>query len=452
MRELKEALLQKSYRNNLVLFFKRELHKYPGWEFTITPQLEKFLRYQESIKNDKSLVIAGRRSGKTITAAGLALWSATVLAEDLNHPYLVGILGGSKKQSDYVYEYIINFIENSEYLQEKVKGEVLRTKVEFDTGGKIVPLPAGPKSIRGLGPDMWIFDEASWIDNEILQAALPAQGASPYPRTIFLSTPDIRHLDCLFLEIWRDASRLGYKVFEWTSLDVPWTNKEKIREDRQEMSEIEWKAEYLAKPAFLLETTIPAEQLKRSIIEKASLDPELPLIAGYDPGERNQAFVITQRQNNITYVLWSKEWKNQSLKAVLDEIVDVALNRYEVDTVFADASHPGLIEKLIEAGLHVRPIHITKDKKPLLVDNLRWRFERGTVKIPRENEKLILELSYYAPGTRKDDHLVDSLALALEGEKTLRPVSSSRELPVAFQTRGTKRTHSLDSLRLGGLL
>lgn len=753
------------YKNDIELFFKEELR--------ITPSKDqlKFLEWLMDLNNDKILVIAGRGAGKTKMCAGFALWAVIPLAMSLNHPYSVAILGGSKPQSDYCYDYIRKFLAGSEWLSSFIKGDILRSEVSFSTGGKIVPLPAGPKcfdertrilsenglkyfkdlrkdekiatlnkkgvlewqvpirlikedykgkmfsietrtfshlvtpnhnilayaphsktlvfykpeylptgarlkkranwkglekntfklpayieefgsrnqyskfkctrnlrkekriemknwleflgyfisegyakndhttvsiaqsgkkhpkewkkikscldklpfkygidrkqthfvicnvqlndylkqlgkshekyipkelkelskdnlkillnslllgdgwkdknglhfvtsskrlrddiieisqkigipssfqeykskvgnpywkmklhsskeiwfdkkqsrwinyegkvycvevpnhtilverngtlvwsgnSIRGIHPDCLILDEGAEIERKIAEAALPTTSTSPYARTIWASTGHVP--DCFFLDVLQKADVLGYKVFIWSALasDAWWVNKKKVEKDKLEMGTEKWEIEYLAKSASLMDTLISNDDFKRCIVESTVFDPALPTIAGCDWGEVHSAFLVLQRQDKISYVLEAKEWKRVKLLRIEEEIKRF-YEKYEIDTIWADASHPGMNERLINANLHVKPVHITKEKKPLLQDNLKWRSERGTLKIDKDKKKLLEELSIYTSTTKRNDHLVDALMLALDGEKSLPAAYPQQEgLPVAF--------------------
>jgi len=425
----------RSYRSDLLLFFEEELKLNPNWKFQSIAPIRALLAHLQNLDNRKVLIVSGRGGGKTLLCAGLSLWATVPLALYENYPFSVVILGGSKRQSDIAYEHIRSFLRHSKFLSEYVEGEILKTEVRFRTGGYIKPIPKSPVAVRGLHPDWFIFDEAAEIDAEIIKAALPCLSTSKHPRIIFASTPHV--LGSYFEGLWSEAQKRGYEVFTWTSLDVPWTDKEQIEADRKELG-VRWKTEYLARRVELEEALIDAKSFRDSIIERVSFDATLPSVAGIDWGENYTAFVLLQKQQDYYYVIKSDQWRRADLAKLTNSILK-DVNVYDIDTLYADASHPGLNLRLKERGVHLRAIQITSELKRFLQDRLVEFFQARKLKIPKENEELLRQLSKYTRETKKDDHLVDALMLALEGTKILEKPKRETGLPVVVRRPARKR-------------
>lgn len=419
----KDIIKRKAYRWDIPLFTKKEL----GYD--LSKSQTKFLTDMQYLENKKAIICAGQGCGKTFAVADFAVWTCGVLADILDHPFKIAILGGSYAQSKICYEWITTFINNSKWIAKQIDGEPLQSRTSWNDGSEIIALKASQKSIRGHHPDILCLDEAAEQDREIILAALPRVDASPYPRTILSSTPHVE--ESYFLDIWEDAEKLGYLKYQWSAYDAPWKDKEFIEEKRRTWSEARFDIEYLGKPHPMTGGFLDREDLKHSVIDTIP-KPQLGnyTAMGLDIGiDHPTALVTLQEQDNVFKVLDCREWRKRKFRWVEERIKNL-YDRYNVNCIYADRSGLGVseVQKLQNMGLNVRGVAFTggKGEKQNLLRILRDAFEYGRVKIPLEFTELRKQLGRYTGKEKRGDDLVDALMLALKATTvTGRPASRS---------------------------
>lgn len=103
----------------------------------------------------------------------------------LTFAYLKGaditILGGSMSQSTNVHEYMRAGMEWKNLPQEMVFDQTA-TKILFGNKGRVRPLPASQKNVRGPHPSILLMDEVDEMELEIYDAAL----GQPMPQPNYL--------------------------------------------------------------------------------------------------------------------------------------------------------------------------------------------------------------------------------------------------------------------------
>ena len=116
--KITELLIQViNWRNNLSKFFE----DVTGLEARSCQR--EFFDEIQSGKGKNLVIVAGRGIGKTLAISVTALWYVFVRSLTDNHPFQVVILAGSYEQAKISYSYIVNFINNSTFLQSQLERE-----------------------------------------------------------------------------------------------------------------------------------------------------------------------------------------------------------------------------------------------------------------------------------------------------------------------------------------
>ncbi len=147
-----------------------------------------------------------RQSGKSSTAAILALWEA------IYKPRSTIVLDSpSLRQSQ---ELMLKFAEFLDMVDKNVKLDSdTKLSVRFANGSRVLALPGSEKTIRGISAvTLLILDEAAAIPDELYGAVRPMLAVSR-GRLVLMSTP--RGEQGFFFDTW--AKSKG-----WEKIEVPW--------------------------------------------------------------------------------------------------------------------------------------------------------------------------------------------------------------------------------------
>ena len=147
-----------------------------------------------------------RQSGKSSTAAILALWEA------IHKPRSTIVLDSpSLRQSQ---ELMLKFAEFLDMVDKNVKLDSdTKLSVRFANGSRVLALPGSEKTIRGISAvTLLILDEAAAIPDELYGAVRPMLAVSR-GRLVLMSTP--RGEQGFFFDTW--AKSKG-----WEKIEVPW--------------------------------------------------------------------------------------------------------------------------------------------------------------------------------------------------------------------------------------
>lgn len=147
-----------------------------------------------------------RQSGKSSTAAILALWEA------IHKPRSTIVLDSpSLRQSQ---ELMLKFAEFLDMVDKNVKLDSdTKLSVRFANGSRVLALPGSEKTIRGISAvTLLILDEAAAIPDELYGAVRPMLAVSR-GRLVLMSTP--RGEQGFFFDTWTKSKG-------WEKIEVPW--------------------------------------------------------------------------------------------------------------------------------------------------------------------------------------------------------------------------------------
>lgn len=186
---------------------------------TLLPWQRKFIRavYETDAKGrrkrTRAALSCGRKGGKTALAAALVLAHLCGPERRFNPAgsQLVSAAGGSREQARMVYESIVSMVAGNELLS-KILKVTKETVSHLETLTYYKPLSTSPRSMQGLRPVFWIFDElAQARDNDLYSTLDLAQGFCEEPLGIVISTNSHRGVDPLgvLVEGVRNAKAAG---------------------------------------------------------------------------------------------------------------------------------------------------------------------------------------------------------------------------------------------------
>jgi len=375
--------------------------------------------------------VAGRQSGKTTMAGIKALWYA--LTHDNS---LILIVAPTFRQSQILFDKIRQFILENSWINEKV-AYLTKTHVEFKNGSKIISLPSGHEgyNIRGYTADMIIIDEAAYVPDEVYIAIEPALAIKD-GTLILIGTP--RGKIGRFCQAWISPF---FSKHHNTVYDNPLISKEYVEEQKQNMTEAEFRQEFLGEFIEESDTFFPLYLIEQSVEDPKLLKEEIPdhvkyyYYLGVDParlGEDETAFVIIKEPKDLT----SKEpkkvvyWQTLPKTLITDIIARIKDLHYKwkFDKILIDETGlgAGVVDQLMKEIPVVQGITFTHKNRNELYQRLKYDMEKGLLKIPNERKWKeqfhSITYEYTSAGGLKikkseqgHDDLVDATALANYG-------------------------------------
>jgi hypothetical protein len=201
------------------------------------------------IEYDRIEASAGRQSGKTLTVAVAIMY----LTYKYHVPLRLFLLSPQENQ---VYAYMRRFFrgQHREELTENLVGSRSVQNIvplggfALERGSSVSVSKTIESSIRGEPADIVLIDEAYLVSREnILTAMGCLSGATS--KLILISTPGPKFNkklkeNSLFME-WLDDPE--FKIFHWSSLELPWHNKRLIDTKKKTLNPAEWASEVLGR-------------------------------------------------------------------------------------------------------------------------------------------------------------------------------------------------------------
>lgn len=202
-------------------------------------------------------LVAGRRGGKTLSAAWEVLFYCLFPAEfhmdvhqkQSNRPLHVWVLAKDHevgRPSRDTFQEVLDqagFVKNKDYTWNKTEKIVVFT----ESGSRLQFRTAeDPQSLRGAGLDiLWIDEAAMIVDAEAYRVARPALSDK---LGIVITTTTPKGKNWLYEEFWSDVAQADPRQFrvEYTSIDNPYFPKEEWDEVRAQYHPVMFKQEYMA--------------------------------------------------------------------------------------------------------------------------------------------------------------------------------------------------------------
>ncbi len=371
--------------------------------------------YQEQFVRDTSryiIIKAGRQTGKSTAAAIKALHTALLP----NRTVL--IVSPSLRQS-------IEIFRRTQGYATKAKLPIKRatqTELELENGSRIVSLPASEHTIRGYTAHMLIVDEAAFVPDALFDAIVPSLAATN-GSLILLSTPFGK--EGFFYHAWLDPS---YSHHEFSAHECPHYSEEFLAAERERMSEMAFRQEYLAEFVDDCSAVFPHGLVMSSIAEPHP--DEGAMFCGVDLAKHVDwtVFCVIKEVRSTLYTVHVEAHQKEPYPLIAQKLKQLH-EQYGFSKVVVDATGVGeaVLDTLRwDANLPLEPFTFTQRTKIDLVENLKVALEKGQLKLI-QHRTLLSELTAYSYevgngtvryGTQRehDDHVM-ALALAVWGAR-----------------------------------
>jgi hypothetical protein len=231
----------------------------------------------------------------------------------------------------------------------------------------------------------------------------------------------------LFKRYWDNAESYKFTKFgPWGLVNCPWVNSDVIDHAKTTYSESRYSTEILGQFAKEESALFDPEDIETASKYNFEEFPQYAEVTGgLDWGQTHSTVLtLVQQEGDGVRVLYQEAWNGMRYSDVQDRIVKVCDNLRHAN-IYADSSHPGENERLIQKGVNVQPVYFSEDKDQM-VENLLYLIENHKLKIDSRNTALKHQLSTYrrvrnktgrSSYSKQNDDRVDSLMLALWGLK-----------------------------------
>jgi len=396
------------WRKDLSFFFQDVTSLVPR------PFQVEFFHEVQDLTCKNIVIVAGRGIGKSLAMAVVALWYVLVLAISENRPFKVVILAGSLKQAKICFTYIMDFINNSTFLQKHLTKEPTQEEILFKDGSWIRPLPASEKSIRGHHPDLLIIDEAAEVEEGIIYAALPMTAPSPFARQIFSTTPS--EGTSWIEDKWEHQKEFIYpdwRFFNWNAESFLPAGQVALL--KKMLPADEYTSEIQGLPYKRAGKVFRLEDLKECQIKREIKESEGDVYAGIDWGHypAPTALVVVQKFGDQWKILFIDAYLGESFEETHKKIKEIC-ESYKVVNIYTDSTGVGENQRLSTEGLPVTPIAF-KGEKTTMMFNLRLLVEKHRLHIDAlTQQRLIDQMLSYVYDSKRNDDFIDALMLAVK--------------------------------------
>lgn len=380
------------------------------------------------------VVIAGRQSGKSITAvAEISQWA-------MEEPKRVlWWLTANYEVKDKAWRDLTAHIP-LEYIKKQNESQRL---ILLGNGSRIVIKSAdGKDSLVSEQLDGLIGDEfCQWRESAWMQVR-PMLNVKMAP-VVFVGTPRGRNWGW---KLWLRGQKLlpvghpqqgfpnpdydpAYASFHWRTAESPYSQPIEIEQARRDMHPDWYRQEYEAE---IIDNAAAVFRNIASCIKRMPAQPDAFMCLGVDLGrkmDRSAVVAMNGRREVVEVFTMQSDWPIQKQR-----IAEMAF-KYNARRIVVDSTGPGdpIARDLIHAGFPVEEYVITGGgaSKHQLIDGLRIAVQQANVSFPDQGD-LIREMeayeyaisetskriTYSAPEGEHDD-LVVALALALHGQRGL---------------------------------
>ena len=175
-------------------------------------------------RSRRIILNCSRQSGKSTTAAILALWEAIYKVNSV-----VVIDSPSLRQSQELMRKFFEFfrqVDKTLRIEEDTK-----LSVTLANGSRVLALPGSEKTIRGISAvTLFIEDEAALVPDELYMAIRPMLAVSN-GRLVLMSTPHGKRSH--FFEVWENRQKWGWESFEIPASQCSRISEEFLKEERE---------------------------------------------------------------------------------------------------------------------------------------------------------------------------------------------------------------------------
>lgn len=376
----------------------------------------------------RKVVCAGRRGGKTILAAYMAI-------DALLHGKRVLLSSTSQDQADVFWEYIVDWLAPLLTTPHLYKNEVKRI-VKLGPGQIQVKTGRHPDALRGGMADLLVLDECAYLDPDAWRKVGAPMLTDNDGTAVFISTPARRNW---FFELYNaavadDTGR--WQAWHFTTHANPHLPQPALDALIADMTEVDYQQEIEAR--FLEgQGSVFRYVDERCTAQRAAYYPGR-FVAGLDWAQAHDytAIVVIDADRRVVVDMDRFNGIDWSLQRGR---VRAMFDKWRLSEIIAESNSIGgpNVEALQREGLPVRAFETTAVSKPPLIESLVLAFDRGEITALNDpvlkGELMAYERTvtatgrsqYSAPDGLHDDTVM-ALALAWYG------VTNTRELTIAY--------------------
>jgi hypothetical protein len=318
----------------------------------------------------RKIVCAGRRGGKTILAAYMAV-------DALLHGKRVLLSSTSQDQADVFWEYLIDWLAPLVTTPHLYKNEVKRI-VKLGQGQIQVKTGRNPDALRGGMADLLVLDECAYLDADAWRKVGAPMLADTDGTAIFISTPSRRNW---FFELYQQAISDGdgrWGAWHFTTIANPYLSQTALDALVADMTAEDYQQEILA------EFLEGQGSVFRYVTERCTAARVAPypgrFVIGLDwAKERDYTVLLVMDEVRRTVVDMDRfngiDWALQRGR------VRVMFDKWQPQRIVAESNSIGgpNIEALQREGLPVDAFETTAVSKPPLIESLILAFDRGEI-------------------------------------------------------------------------
>ncbi len=357
---------------------------------------------QKCLEEKRIAALWSRQTGKSTAIAYYCTYKI------LTQPnYKIMIVSPTQRQSGELYEKMRSIITRSNVFSKFVTKST-QTEIQVANGSRVISLPSGPEgaSIRGFTADTLILEECGEMKDKVVNEVCMPMIAATKGQVIKIGTPKGKNnfwQSCYGKETKYWLSHIDYKI----GIKYGQTTKEFIEEQRNNLTDLEFKTEYEAK--FIEDSDCYFRQvLIDSCIEDYKLWEEgcthfsimhkwCSYYLGCDfarLGEDSTVIKIYEKRNGDMRMVYAEEIKHAKLTKAIGRIKQ--LDRiFDFDSICLDETGIGagptdMLEE--EFGLRVKGVTFTLRSKENMYSNMKKMMEQGKLKFPMIR-KMYYELS-----------------------------------------------------------
>lgn len=320
----------------------------------------------------RKIICAGRRAGKTIMAARMAV-------DAFLDGKRVLLSSTSQDQADAFWEYIVEWLQPLIQSKTVYKNEVRRI-LRLETGRVQVKTGSNPNALRGGKSDLLVLDECAYLDPDAWRKVGAPMLADSVGTAVFISTPKRRNW---FFELYTQAisdTTGHWAAWNFASDQNPFLTDEALTALVSDMTEEDYRQEILA------EFLEGEGAVFRYVSERCTAERKTPysgrFVAGLDWAQVKDYTVMmvvdTETRTVVDYDRFKGvDWALQRGR------VRAMVDRWRIGAIWAENNSVGSpnVEALQREGMKVYAFETTAASKPMLIESLVLAFDRGEITV-----------------------------------------------------------------------
>ncbi len=382
---------------------------------TLTLQPHQLAMAAATLGSRRSIVLAGRQSGKSVTLSAIALYQAVCVPNSK-----IIVVAAADRQSQEISTKAMGLVAQTQELFDSIKTSN-RELLEFRNSSWIRFLPATGQ-IRGFTATLVLFDEArDLLDEDAVYSSLEPMLVTTGGSMALYSTPFQASG-----KLWDAFHSPLYAKVRARTADTPFASPEHLEKQRLEMSAAMYACEYEGEFMEAVASYFSSAALRSctrdyEIACAAQSDKHYALGIDWAATRDSSVFVVSsQDSDGRVKVEWIKAYEGVPITdqkpyvAYLDSI-------FHFDRITTEAAGLGIqVSDELQREFHSRVLQFkpTADEKAKAFEWLKSLVERNEIQIPYYPAKLLAEMrtfefkigqtgimQLHAPEGMSDDHV-----------------------------------------------